>query len=270
MLHDSMLGMGMFAQHDMMPMFNMTSHTDTQHFERLFLNDSPPESPSYSTSDASSEEFVDFVQSPKEFHHDTMWGSHGHTDMFLASSVSWVPEVTEGDNEFASLVHFAQDDTVVAIDELSEPKPALMLPEVAMLPEVEEDVKPNMAMLNKRKASIDSLDERPMKKSKSFSRSSSPSPSSSQDMSRSDDPEAKRLTHNVLERRRRNDLKNSYQQLRVMIPTLEDNERAPTGQILIHAVDHITALKGEEQCLLAELAAARAENDRLRAMYGMN
>lgn len=254
MLHDSLCDM---------PIFNI-------HHERLFFEfpenmESPPESPCYSTtmSDVSGEEFVE-LPSPKEFSHDAMWGA-GHTDSFLASSVSWIPGAM--DSDFDSLVHFA-DDTIVAIDELHEAKPQLMLP--VAITHIEPDVKPKTL---KRKASSDN-DERPIKKSKNFTPASSPSPSlplTSELSSRSsDDPEAKRLTHNVLERRRRNDLKNSYQQLRVMIPSLEDNERAPTGQILIHAVDHITALKMEEETLLAELAAARAENERLRAMFAMN
>jgi hypothetical protein len=83
-----------------------------------------------------------------------------------------------------------------------------------------------------------------------------------------DDPESRRHTHNVLERKRRNDLKNSYQQLREELPSLEDNERAPTGQILLHAVDFVKMLKKDEDDLLAGIAAAKAENDRLKKILG--
>jgi len=83
-----------------------------------------------------------------------------------------------------------------------------------------------------------------------------------------DDPESRRHTHNVLERKRRNDLKNSYQQLREELPALEDNERAPTGQILLHAVEHVKLLKKNEADFLNKIAAAKAENDRLKNLLG--
>lgn len=62
-----------------------------------------------------------------------------------------------------------------------------------------------------------------------------------------DEPESKRTSHNVLERKRRNDLKRSYQALRMQLPTLVDNARAPTGHILIKAVEFIEELKTEER-----------------------
>jgi len=81
-----------------------------------------------------------------------------------------------------------------------------------------------------------------------------------------EDPELRRHTHNVLERKRRNDLKNSYQLLREQLPTLEDNGRAPTGQILLHAVEYITSLNDRQRALAQQLAAARREGARLRAL----
>lgn len=80
-----------------------------------------------------------------------------------------------------------------------------------------------------------------------------------------EDPEARRLTHNVLERKRRNDLKTSYQVLRANIPDLEDNDRTPTGQILLHAVEYIEALDITEARLIHAVAQARLLNERLRA-----
>ena len=41
------------------------------------------------------------------------------------------------------------------------------------------------------------------------------------------DSEFTRATHNVLERKRRNDLKLKFQKLRDCVPELKDNERAP-------------------------------------------
>lgn len=84
-----------------------------------------------------------------------------------------------------------------------------------------------------------------------------------------EDPESRRHTHNVLERKRRNDLKNSYQLLREQIPSLEENERAPTGQILLHAVEYIQALKTEESDLVKALAAAKARQQQLQQWHGM-
>lgn len=81
---------------------------------------------------------------------------------------------------------------------------------------------------------------------------------------REDDPETRRHTHNILERKRRNDLKNSYQHLREHVPSLEDNERAPTGQILLHAVDYINSLKQEQANIGATLAQLKSQNEMLR------
>lgn len=84
-----------------------------------------------------------------------------------------------------------------------------------------------------------------------------------------EDPESKRHTHNVLERKRRNDLKNSYQLLRERVPSLEDDDRAPTGKILLHAVEYINVLKKDEALLEQQISHARAENDRLRRQAGL-
>lgn len=81
-----------------------------------------------------------------------------------------------------------------------------------------------------------------------------------------EDPETRRMCHNVLERKRRNDLKNSYQYLREALPTLEDRDRAPTGQILLHAVEYVQALKKDEAVLLEAVASAKAENERLKTL----
>lgn len=82
----------------------------------------------------------------------------------------------------------------------------------------------------------------------------------------SDTPEGKRHTHNVLERKRREDLKISYQELRLQVPELVNAERAPTGQILIKAAEFIAQLKAEEEQMLSQLAIARAQNANLQRM----
>lgn len=68
----------------------------------------------------------------------------------------------------------------------------------------------------------------------------------------------------MLERKRREDLKVSYQELRSFVPDVMHNDRAPTGQILGKAVDYIHALRAEEHELMQKLAAMRQENERLR------
>ncbi len=94
-----------------------------------------------------------------------------------------------------------------------------------------------------------------------------------------DQPDSKRMTHNgivilsllltvlVLERKRRNDLKASYQDLRETIPELAQQERAPTAQILQKAVEYIENLKKADEQFASAVAALRAENERLRAAY---
>ena len=53
------------------------------------------------------------------------------------------------------------------------------------------------------------------------------------------DEEQKRASHNILERKRRNDLKSNFQTLRCHIPELEDNQRAPKVTILRKATEFI-------------------------------
>jgi len=79
-------------------------------------------------------------------------------------------------------------------------------------------------------------------------------------------PEGKRHTHNVLERKRREDLKVSYQELRLQVPELISADRAPTGQILIKAADYIAKLKAEEEAMLAQLTLLRAQNANLQRL----
>eukprot|EP00038_Savillea_parva_P024562 m.44377 g.44377 ORF g.44377 m.44377 type:complete len:295 (+) comp6516_c0_seq1:238-1122(+) len=88
------------------------------------------------------------------------------------------------------------------------------------------------------------------------------SPSSDDEL---DEPESKRKSHNVLERKRRNDLKKSYQELRLQLPNLAENSRAPTGHILTKAVEFIEQLKAEEVTRLRVIDELRRRNQRLRS-----
>lgn len=74
---------------------------------------------------------------------------------------------------------------------------------------------------------------------------------------------SKRATHNVLERKRRNDLKTSFHILREEVPDIKDNERSPKVTILRKAKDYVDKLKKDEMRLQAELAKERRKNEDL-------
>lgn len=78
-----------------------------------------------------------------------------------------------------------------------------------------------------------------------------------------EDCENKRAVHNVLERKRRNDLKTSFHQLRARVPELEDNERSPKVVILRKAKDYIEQLKTDEARLRKELDKENKKNKEL-------
>ncbi|XP_001627619.2 transcriptional regulator Myc-A isoform X2 [Nematostella vectensis] len=81
------------------------------------------------------------------------------------------------------------------------------------------------------------------------------------------DCESKRAVHNVLERKRRNDLKTSFHQLRAEVPELEENERSPKVTILRKARDYVEQLKEEETKLLAELDKEKERKKELMKRY---
>ena len=85
---------------------------------------------------------------------------------------------------------------------------------------------------------------------------------SSQNSNDSDD-EARRASHNVLERKRRNDLKNSFDMLRQGIPELEENHRAPKVIILRKACEYIKCIQQRDQKLKEELMREQARQKRL-------
>lgn len=213
---------------------------------------SPPESPCYSTSlsDSSTDEImrsldgpIDFrtiIERTKEESSEVMWGNHT-TDFFLASSAaSWAPtSPSDEDLSDFNLASFGLDEHSVE----SFAVPVTEATEAASVKRKLAETTPAAA------------DCRPAKKARVETPASPVA---------REDPECKRHTHNVLERKRRNDLKQSYHLLRQQIPGLAENERAPTGQILLHAVECINALQTEEQQLLEDIAKMRAENDRLR------
>lgn len=85
------------------------------------------------------------------------------------------------------------------------------------------------------------------------------------------DSEFTRATHNVLERKRRNDLKLKFQKLRDCVPELKDNERAPKVSILRKSWEYISQIKQEEIKLVAELEKQKKINAvLLRKLLALN
>lgn len=88
--------------------------------------------------------------------------------------------------------------------------------------------------------------------------------------SESDASGSRRASHNVLERKRRSDLKFNYQVLRDHIPDLVDNDRVPTAHILEAAVTYIKQLQEQSKDGTSRLAMLRASNKKLRARAALN
>lgn len=233
-----------------MPLFPEDVSDDR--FAMNFWDLSPPDSPAYSLSDASAEyemssahTFVDvhaLLESPDEAATAVMWSG----DLFLGGS-AWSPTSS---SEFSELF-----ENGMAMDGSSSSSPA-------------DSRTSSPAKLSKKRKASAYVPRTPKKErlQEATPAGTTLSRSSSVD---SDEPECKRNTHNVLERKRRNDLKMSYQQLREAIPALAANERAPTGQILLHAVEAIAAMVADEARLAAELEVARADVARLRCVYAL-
>eukprot|EP00794_Sanderia_malayensis_P018017 gene18017-19819_t len=79
----------------------------------------------------------------------------------------------------------------------------------------------------------------------------SPSPSS---RSLKDLPDSfSRASHNVLERKRRNELKSKFYGLRDSVPELTGNKKVPKVVILKKAIDYITTVQEEENLLKSEV-----------------
>eukprot|EP00794_Sanderia_malayensis_P018018 gene18018-19822_t len=72
-----------------------------------------------------------------------------------------------------------------------------------------------------------------------------------------------RVSHNDLERKRRDELKRKFDTLRSVIPDLETNERAPKVLILKKATSFVPTLVQEEQSLLSEKDTLKRTNDLL-------
>lgn len=85
-----------------------------------------------------------------------------------------------------------------------------------------------------------------------------------------DDPELKRATHNVLERRRREDLKIMYANLRCCLPDLELKDKAAKVKILEKANEFIRRLVKEKSNLDDDFKVLQRRNCHLRQLLSSN
>ena len=74
----------------------------------------------------------------------------------------------------------------------------------------------------------------------------------------------KRAYHNVLERKRRDDLRLSFHMLRQVVPEIRDNERAPKMVILNQSTEHVIELTRQHQALQNELQKQKLYHEQLK------
>lgn len=80
-----------------------------------------------------------------------------------------------------------------------------------------------------------------------------------------EDEEERRRTHNVMERQRRNELKNCFTRLRDIVPELSHNDKASKVVILKKARDFIYGLEDEGHILESKRSKLRAKQQELKA-----
>lgn len=80
-----------------------------------------------------------------------------------------------------------------------------------------------------------------------------------------EDDEERRRSHNVMERQRRNELKNCFLRLRYHVPELSNNDKASKVMILKRAKESIHNLESEGQRLGQKRDRLRHKQDQLKA-----
>ncbi|XP_026121975.1 transcriptional regulator Myc-2-like [Carassius auratus] len=80
-----------------------------------------------------------------------------------------------------------------------------------------------------------------------------------------EDEEERRRTHNVMERQRRNELKNCFLRLRDNVPELSNNDKASKVVILKRAKESIRNLEADNQRLKQKREKLRERQERLKA-----
>ena len=76
--------------------------------------------------------------------------------------------------------------------------------------------------------------------------------------------EGKRAQHNVLERKRRDDLKSSFHRLRDIVPDMHRQERTPKVTILRKAAAHVLHVRTQNRRFESELEQQRLAQRRLK------
>ncbi|KAM9800249.1 uncharacterized protein ACBT44_016281 [Syngnathus typhle] len=89
--------------------------------------------------------------------------------------------------------------------------------------------------------------------------------SSSRHLAETEDEEERRRTHNVMERQRRNELKNCFVRLRDNVPELSRNDKASKAVILKKARDCIHGLEENDRRLRAKRDRLGAKQEQLKA-----
>nr|XP_018908268.1 PREDICTED: transcriptional regulator Myc-A-like [Bemisia tabaci] len=82
-------------------------------------------------------------------------------------------------------------------------------------------------------------------------------------------PSDRRSFHNSMERKRRVDLRNSFEELRCLVPRIEHKKRSPKVVILNEAALFCMELSTSSQQMSAELAALRRKQEGLRSAVSM-
>ncbi|XP_029991220.1 myelocytomatosis oncogene homolog [Sphaeramia orbicularis] len=88
---------------------------------------------------------------------------------------------------------------------------------------------------------------------------------SSRNLTETEDEEERRRTHNVMERQRRNELKNCFMRLRDNVPELSHNDKASKVVILKKARDCIYSLEEDGHRLQAKRDKLRVRQEELKA-----
>lgn len=81
-----------------------------------------------------------------------------------------------------------------------------------------------------------------------------------------EDSQEKRDLHNNMERMRRIDLRNSFEELKALVPSVSNKDRAAKVVILREAANYCDDLGADSQSKYMQLMALRKEQERLRAM----
>lgn len=75
----------------------------------------------------------------------------------------------------------------------------------------------------------------------------------------------KRREHNNMERQRRIELRNAFEELRVLVPAVENKDKAPKVVILRQATAYCASLAEKEISFAATVAELRRQQEKLRA-----